>query len=142
LTPVSLSFALKSSKEPNAASIAWRPVGLAAAVGAHRLPEQRVVVVAAAVVADGSTLVLGHLAQVGQDLLDRLAVERSALERGVRLVHVRLMVLVVVEAHGVRVDVRLERLVGVGERWNFIGHAKSPRSGPWVLSPPALGPGI
>src|SRR5829696_18882 len=124
--------------------LAQGAVGLTAAVGAHRLPEQRVVVVAAAVVADGAALLVGHLAQVGEHLLDRRAVERGPGERRVRLVHVRLVVLVVMEAHRVRVDVRLERLVGVGERRNFVGHGGgSPwGSGPWVLSPACCGPGI
>ena len=125
MTPVSSTFAWKSPNEPNLASIAspQRAAGLAAAVRAHRLPEQRVVVVAAAVVADGAALRLRHLAQ------DRRGRPRSAcrrarpLQRGVRLVDVRLVVLVVMEAHRVRVDVRLERLVGVGERRDFVGHA-------------------
>ncbi len=85
--------------------------------GLMPLPEQRVVVVAAAVVADRrracrraaargscSTSSIGLSAQLG------------ALERGVDLVDVGLVVLVVVHSHRRLVDVRLERVVGVGER--------------------------
>src|SRR4051794_12972842 len=68
-------------------------VGLAAAVGAHRLPERRVVEVAAAVVAHRAALVLRHGLEVGDDLLDRLALEVAALQGGVDLVHVGLVVL-------------------------------------------------
>jgi hypothetical protein len=76
----------------------------------------------AAVVANRVPLVIRHLVQVRQHLLDRLAVERRAGERGVRLVHVGLVVLVVMELHRRLVDVRLERVVGVGERWYLVGH--------------------
>jgi hypothetical protein len=31
------------------------------------------------------------------------------------------------ELHRRLVDVRLERVVGVGERWDFVGHLESPR---------------
>ena len=70
---------------------------------------------AAAVVADGRALVVGDLRQVGDDVLDRLVRPVGALERGVYLVHVGLVVLVVVDAHRRLVDVRLERVVVVGE---------------------------
>jgi len=76
------------------------------------------VVVAAAVVADRTSLVVRNRLEVLEDLLDRLVVPFGALEGGVHLVDVRLVMLVVVQVHGRVVDVRLERGVVVGERWN------------------------
>ena len=97
-------------------------VGGAAAVGAHRLPEQRVVVVPAAVVADGAALVLGDRVEVGDDLLDRRVGEVGALERRVDLVDVGLVMLVVMERHRLLVDVRLQRVVGVRKGGNLVCH--------------------
>ena len=79
---------------------------------------------AAAVVFDGTFLV-AEAVEILQDLLDGLVGPLGALQRGVRLVDVRLMVLVVMEFHRRLVDVRLERVVGVGERRNGVGHGGS-----------------
>ena len=56
------------------------------------------------------------------DLLDRLVGELGALEGRVDLVHVRLMMLVVVQMHRLRVDVRLQRLVGVRKGGYLVCH--------------------
>ena len=64
---VDLSFMLDAAERADRLSEAAR---LAAAVRAHDLPEERVVRVAAGVVADGRPLVLGQRVEVGQDLLD------------------------------------------------------------------------
>ena len=127
LTPVSLSLRLKVREGAEGLSdrLAERPARLAAAVGRHALPEERVVVVPAAVVADGRALVLGHLREVAQHVLDRGVGQRGPLERRVRLVHVGLVMLVVVEFHRRLVDMRFERLVGVGERRDGVGHGGS-----------------
>jgi hypothetical protein len=103
-------------------------VGLAAPVRRHRLPEERVVEVAAAVVADRGALLLGDLGEVRDDLLDRLVGEVGALERGVRLVHIRLVVLVVVDLHRLRVDVGLERRLLVWQGRDLVGHWGSSES--------------
>jgi hypothetical protein len=97
-------------------------IGRAAAVGRHRLPEEVVVEVAAAVVADRRALVLGDLREVRDDLLDRLVGPVGALERGVHLVHVSLVVLVVMNPHRGFVDVRLEPRVVVGKRRYLVRH--------------------
>ena len=60
-----------------------------------------------------------------EDVLDRLVGRVRVLERRVCLVHVGLVVLVVMDAHRLFVDVRLERAVVVGERWNLEGHLRS-----------------
>ena len=52
-----------------------RPGRLAAAAGLHDLPEQRVVGVTAAIVPDGRPDRLGNRVEVGDQLLDRLALE-------------------------------------------------------------------
>jgi hypothetical protein len=79
--------------------------------------------VAARVVAHHGLLVVGEDLEVRQDMLDGLVGERRSLQRGVRVVHVRLVVLVVVDAHRLLVDVRLQRGVVVGERRYLEGHA-------------------
>ncbi len=107
-----------------------RPVGLAAAVGRHRLPEEGVVEMAAAVVADGAALVVGKVREVGDHLLDRLVGPLGALERSVGLVHVGLVVLVVVHLHRCLVDVGLERVVSVGKVRYLVRHGS-----PFVLCP-------
>jgi hypothetical protein len=96
-------------------------VGLAAAVRAHPLPEQRVVVVPAAVVADGGRLVAQGV-EILEHFLDRLVRPVAALEGRVGLVHVGLVVLVVMQAHRCLVDVRLERVVPVGKGWDLVSH--------------------
>jgi hypothetical protein len=96
--------------------------GLAAAVRAHGLPEQGVVEVAAAVVAERALLVGRQRVERPQDLLDRLALVPGALEGGVGLVDVRLVVLVVVHAHRRLVDVRLQGVVVVRQGGDLVGH--------------------
>jgi hypothetical protein len=63
--------------------------------------------VPAAVVANRRALVIGQVAEVRDHLFDGLVRPLGALERRVRLVHVGLVVLVVVDAHRGLVDVRL-----------------------------------
>ena len=122
--PAFLNSSLKESNEPNFSLIASArsPDGLAAAVGAHDLPEEAVVGVAAGVVADGALLVGGERVEVLEDLVDVLVGPLRAFERGVRLVDVGLVVLVVVDAHRLLVDVRLERVVVVGKVRYFVSH--------------------
>ena len=74
---------------------------------------------------DGGLLV-AECRQVLQDLVDVLVRPLGALEGGVGLVHVSLVVLVVMDAHRLLVDVRLERVVVVRQRWNFVGHSTAP----------------
>src|SRR5437588_5755970 len=77
----------------------------------------------AAVVADGVSLVLRDLLEVVKHVFDRLVGPFGALERAVDIVYVRLVVLAVMKLHRLLVDVRLERVVVVGERWKFVGHS-------------------
>ena len=79
--------------------------------------------VPAAVVAHRRTDVLGDGIEVGDQLLDRLALQLGILlERGIEIVHIRLMMLAVMDLHRLLVDERLERVVGVGKRRKFVGH--------------------
>jgi len=78
--------------------------------------------VAAGVVAHRLTLLLREVVQALQHLLDRLVGPLRAVERGVRVVDVRLVVQVVVDAHRLRVDVRLEGLVRVRQIRQFERH--------------------
>src|SRR5207244_12906543 len=105
--------------------IAGRPGRLAAAVRLHDRPEEGVVRVTAAVVADGRSLVLGDQVERAEHLLDRPVGPLGALECLVHVVDVRLVVLVVVDAHRPLVDRRLERVVVIRKRWKLVGHAVS-----------------
>ena len=71
---------------------------------------------AADVVADGGLDRVGHHVDLGEDVLDRAVGPLGAVERLVRVVDVGLVVLVVVDLHRLRVDVRLEggEVVGKG----------------------------
>jgi hypothetical protein len=87
-----------------------------------------VVVVAAEVVADGAALVVRKAVELRQDLRGILVLPLRALQGAVRLVDVGLVVLVVVRAHRLLVDVRLERAVVVREVGHRVGHVSSPSS--------------
>src|SRR5688572_28735160 len=56
------------------------------------------------------------------DLLDRPVVPLRAIQGGIDLVQVRLVVLVVVEPHRLLVDVRLEGVVRIRQRRQLVGH--------------------
>src|SRR5439155_6515231 len=92
---------------------------VAAAAGAHDAPEDRVIRVAAGVVADGCPDVLGHRVDPPQEVLDRLGAEVGVLfDSGVVVVDVGRVMLVVMDLHRLSVDVRLERIEGVWKRWD------------------------
>ena len=75
------------------------------------------------VVAQHRAHVLGNLADVAQKVLDRLAGQVGVLlQRAVGVVHVRLMVAVVMDLHGLGADVRLERIEAVRKRRKLISH--------------------
>ena len=79
----------------------------------------------ATVVAHDAALVLRDLLEVADDVLDGLVGPLGALERAIDAVHVRLVVLVVMNPHRLLVDVRLEGRVVVGQRRNGVRHAFS-----------------
>src|SRR4029453_6948976 len=92
----------------------------------HPLPEHAVIPVAAAVVPDGSTDVLGDRVDTATELVDALRVQLGMLvERGVEISDVRLMVLPVMNLHRLRIDVGLERGEVVRELGQFMRHASS-----------------
>src|SRR6266851_1300682 len=92
---------------------------------AHDRPEDRVVRVPAGVVAQDVAYVLGHRADSAQKVLDRLRGELGVLlERPIRVVHVGLVMPVVMDLHGLGVDVRFQRVEAIGKRWKLISHAK------------------
>src|SRR5690606_33817054 len=87
-----------------------------AGVRAHDGPEQVVVEEAAAVVLYCLADVLGHSSQVGDQFLCALVGQLGVLlDGGVEVVGVRGMVLVVMYLHRAGVDVRLQRVGGVGQ---------------------------
>ncbi len=90
---------------------------LAAFARRHDLPKHRVIHVAAAVVAHDGADVLGHGAQVFHELLGAFALELGPFDGVVQLGDVGRVVLVVMDLHRFRVDVRLERVIGIWEWW-------------------------
>lgn len=93
------------------------------AAGGDDFPEERVVHVAARVVADRRADVLRHGAEVLDQLLGAFRVEIGlAGDRVVQVGDVRLMMLRVVDFHRLRVDVRFESVVGVSEFRESSGH--------------------
>jgi hypothetical protein len=75
------------------------------------------------VVAHGGTNTLGHRAEVAEELLEAPGGEGVlALEGGVQVGDVGGVVLVVVDPHRLLVDVRLQRVVFIGQRRQREGH--------------------
>ena len=77
---------------------------------------------AAGVVADGGANVVRQDLQVGEHVVHGLVLPLGAGQCLVGVVHVGLVVLVVVEAHRLLVDMRLERGVVVRKRRDLIRH--------------------
>ena len=76
-----------------------------------------------AVVAYGGPDVLGDVEDAAAELVDGHGSKGIvAFEGGIELRHVAGVVLVVVNGHGRRVDVRFERVGGVGEIGEGVGH--------------------
>src|SRR5216683_3384657 len=99
------------------------PLGSPAAARTHDGPEDRVVRVAAGVVANHVPDVLGHFVDTPEQVFDRLYRQTGmSLERRVGVVHVGRVVLVVMDLHRPGVDVRLESIEPVGKRRNYKCH--------------------
>jgi hypothetical protein len=99
---------------------------LAAAVRAHDLPEEAVVGVPACVVPDSCLLVVRQDVDGGQHRFHGPVGPFGPGQRRVRIVDVRLVVKVVVDLHRLRVDVRLEGVVGIGKIGQFERHLAAP----------------
>jgi len=83
--------------------------------------------VAAAVVAHDGADVLGDAVDVAEEILGCVFPEfRMLFDGSVEVSYVGLVMLIVVEMHGLLVDVRLERGVIIGKRWNFVCQSVSP----------------
>ena len=96
----------------------------ALAFAGEELPEKAVIHVAPAVVADGAADRVRHRGEIFDQILGAFAGEfRRAFERLVDVGHVRLVMLVVVNLHRLRVDVRFERSGGIRKGWKFVGHS-------------------
>ena len=82
--------------------------------------------VSAAVVGDRLPDILGHAADVSEQFTDRLAQEVGVPGHGlVQIVHVSLVVEIVVNLHRFLIDVRLQRIIIIGQLWQrealFVG---------------------
>ncbi len=80
----------------------------------------------AGVVAYRTLLVGRQRPEAAQNILDVPISPFGARERRVCVVHIRLMVLVVMDPHRLLVDMRLEGVIGVGEGWNCVWHGAPP----------------
>ena len=79
--------------------------------------------VSSAVVADRGADIFGDFGEVANQIVDGLGGEgRIVGQGGIEVVDVGLVVLAVVDLHGLGVDERLEGGVVVGKRWKFVGH--------------------
>ncbi len=114
-------------------------LGLSAATLLHDLPEHGVVGMPAAIVADGRLDRIGHAIDVLHQIFDaHIRQVRMTLERGVDVVHVGAVVLVVVNLHRTRVDMRLERVERIRKWGQLIGHRKSLLAGTAAAQPALL----
>ena len=81
------------------------------------IPEQIMVCMSAAIVANGSTDCIRNICEVGNQCIDRKLRElRAVLERSVQVVDIGLMMAVMVDFHGKRIDVWLKCIECVGQR--------------------------
>lgn len=92
---------------------------LAAAIGRHDLPKEGMVVIAAAIVAHGHAV----LGDVGEDVLDLHPFKGGAGDGVVEVGGVPGVVLAVVDFHRAGVNVRFERIEGIGECWKLKSHS-------------------
>lgn len=100
--------------------------GRAARVGGHHLPEERVIDVAANIIDEALSDVFRSLVEVLDEFFGRVAGQFGVgFQKAVGIIHISLMVLVVVDAHGFRVDVGFQRFVGIGERGEGVGARRS-----------------
>ena len=91
--------------------------GIAALFRAHNLPEHGVVHVSAAIIANDAANVFRQRGQIADQLFRALASQfRVFLNCTVQLGNVSRMVLVMVQVHGLIVNVRLQRVVLIGQR--------------------------
>src|SRR5262249_35818520 len=100
----------------------------------------RMVEVPAAAVADDGADVVRDAVQVAEERLDAPVAELGVLlDRTVQVVDVRRVVPVVVDLHRLGVDVRFDRVEGVGQRGQYKGHSETPLNG--ENRTPTAGPG-
>lgn len=112
----------------------------AAGIGAHNVPEKGMVVMTAAVVLDGCLLVRRHLIHVAQDLFNALVLQAGAVEGVVQVGDIGVVVLGAMDVHRARINVRFQRVLGVGQLRQCKGHdfllewrrqAQAPRNLRW-----------
>src|SRR6266849_10537770 len=80
---------------------------------------------AAAIIADSSTNVLGDFIDAAYHIINREGCELVAAKCIVQITHIRDMMLVVMDLHRLRIDVRLKRVVVVRQWWKFECHKTS-----------------
>ncbi|MNT24780.1 hypothetical protein D3C72_1602750 [compost metagenome] len=101
-----------------------RAIRRSAAFGRHDGPEQAVVGMAAAMIAHGASNGFGQLVQARDEGFDGFVRDDArAFQRGVQAGDVGLVMLAVVDLHRHRVDVRLQRVIGVRQGRKGVSHA-------------------
>ena len=97
---------------------------------------------AATLVANGGAYLFGHRVQIGDEIVDGSGGKLRVVGHSrIQVVHVGLVMLVVVQMHGLGVDVWLERVVGVRKCRQSERAGGSSRSCRWDLGRRGLGPG-
>ncbi|MNP17156.1 hypothetical protein D3C76_1095800 [compost metagenome] len=94
----------------------------APALGRHHPPEQRMVGVAAALVNHCVLQLLRQLPNAGDQFFHRPLRILAAFYRRIEVVDIGLVVLAVVNLHGLSIDVRFQRIVGVGQCRQGVRH--------------------
>lgn len=97
--------------------------GFTAGSGGHEVPEEGMVPMAAAIVADGSADGIGDGSEIGEEGFDGFGFEGGMAGEGfVQVVHIGFVMATMVDFHGGGVDVGFESLFGVGELGKFVCH--------------------
>ncbi|MNT91965.1 hypothetical protein D3C72_2331560 [compost metagenome] len=77
---------------------------------------------ATAIVDNRRTQLGGQFGQAAQQLLHRQLGQRMALQRGIEVVHVGLVMFAVVDFHGSRIDVGFQGIEGIRQGWQLVWH--------------------
>jgi hypothetical protein len=97
--------------------------------GCHQVPEERMIPVAAEVVAHRRSHGVGHGRKAGEDFLGRLAGQIAMLlHQAVEVADERIVMVAVMEGHGGDIDVRLQGLVRVVKRRQRAGSCTGART--------------
>ena len=102
--------------------------GFSATAGGEDGPKEGVVGMSATVIANDGADVFGDCVEIFDEVFNGFGCEWGAFEGGIDVVDVCLVVFGVMDFHGARIDMRFERVVGVGELGEGVGHRELRRN--------------